>query len=247
MEVDRVFIINLEYRVDRRESILRELRKAGIKNFEFFVAIQPNTVQDLFRVNRHFLKDPPSWLKDTDPRHYLKYRLGSLGCLLSHVAVMKIALERNYKRILILEDDATFVSDIRRYGDMCRAVSTQVGKLPFDILYLGGTHVGNFLTEVSRNVYKTKQTGCATGYIITHEIMPYIIQNALRFGREIDIFYIKAVQAKGRSYCILPPLICQADGYSDICQENKSYKMNGLHTIKLPKLAATAKKTGAAT
>ena len=40
------------------------------------------------------------------------YQIGCLGCLMSHVQVCKLALERNYKNILILEDDTEFIHNL---------------------------------------------------------------------------------------------------------------------------------------
>ena len=40
-----------------------------------------------------------------DPQKLLFYMIGCLGCLKSHLEVCKLALERKYKNILILEDD----------------------------------------------------------------------------------------------------------------------------------------------
>ena len=48
--------------------------------------------------NPNFVSEKPDWLRSD----FLKFRLGSLGCLLSHVEIMKISLERGYEQILIL-------------------------------------------------------------------------------------------------------------------------------------------------
>ena len=230
MEVDRVFIINLSYRVDRRESILRELKKVGITNFEFFSAIQPQNLKELQRINPRFLMERPHWLKDTDSWHYLNYRLGALGCLLSHLEILKIALKRNYKKILILEDDALFTSNVKHYANVAKAFSLQMRQKPFDLLYLGGTHISNHLARLTTNIFRTRSTGSTVGYIISRNKMQYIIDHAVQYGKEIDLFYIHRIQSQGQSYCILPTLVSQATGYSDICQENKSYRMNGIYT-----------------
>ena len=37
--------------------------------------------------------------------------LGHLGCILSHVKCCQDAIDNNYNRILVLEDDITFVED----------------------------------------------------------------------------------------------------------------------------------------
>jgi len=39
----------------------------------------------------------------------IEHECGIVGCGFSHLAVLKIAKEKNYKNILILEDDFTFI------------------------------------------------------------------------------------------------------------------------------------------
>ena len=43
LKLDRIFIINLKHRTDRREHILSEMKKQNITNYEFFDAIRPTT------------------------------------------------------------------------------------------------------------------------------------------------------------------------------------------------------------
>ena len=43
LKLDRIFIINLKHRTDRREHILSEMKKQNITTYEFFDAIRPTT------------------------------------------------------------------------------------------------------------------------------------------------------------------------------------------------------------
>jgi glycosyl transferase, family 25 len=79
------FIINLEYRKDRRREMESQLRQVGWQA-EFFKAVQPDSA-DAF----------PS--------------VGARGCFLSHLAILKMAREKNLERLIILEDDFNFSSD----------------------------------------------------------------------------------------------------------------------------------------
>ena len=106
MNIDNVFIINLIERKDRRDSILNELQRVKIEDYEFFNAIRPSA-EDINKWNPLFIKDIPSWFKRLN-KDNMKYRLGALGCLLSHVNVIRISKERGYKHVMILEDDSKF-------------------------------------------------------------------------------------------------------------------------------------------
>jgi glycosyl transferase family 25 len=77
--IDHIFYINLDYREDRKEEIEREIQKMDL---------QEKT--ERFPGIRVFEQ-------------------GILGCTKSHLAVLKLAKERGYKNVLILEDDFEFV------------------------------------------------------------------------------------------------------------------------------------------
>ena len=96
-KIDQVFIINLEHRTDRKEKILKELAKVRITEYEFFPAIRP-TEEDVKAWNPRFLDPMPGWFQGD----VAKYKIGSLGCLLSHRAIMKLCLDRNYQNVLVL-------------------------------------------------------------------------------------------------------------------------------------------------
>lgn len=88
---DRIYVINLPHRTDRRAEISEQLRKVG-----FDISSPPVTVFPAVRP------------EDSGPFS----SVGARGCFLSHLGVLKDALERNYEQILILEDDADFSVDL---------------------------------------------------------------------------------------------------------------------------------------
>ena len=127
MEIDKVFIINLKERTDRREAIEKELMRVDIKNYEFFDAIRPTT-DDLNNWNSLFIKDIPTWFKRLN-KDESKYRLGALGCLLSHYKIMQISKERGYKNVMILEDDTKFI--LKWFIPVSKLLENQLNKLKF--------------------------------------------------------------------------------------------------------------------
>ena len=69
------FVVNLERRPDRLESIKKEMEYIGW-DYEYFNAVDTNS---------------------------------HVGCTLSHLEIIKIAKERNYSKVLIVEDDCTIM------------------------------------------------------------------------------------------------------------------------------------------
>ena len=72
MNVDKVFIINLERRTDRKQQTSKELERVGIKNYEFFPAIEPKNLTVIEKWNPNFLKKRPKWLENKSIEYYNK-------------------------------------------------------------------------------------------------------------------------------------------------------------------------------
>ena len=86
MKIDKTYIINLEHRNDRKEHILKELEKVNITNYEIFKAIRP-IPELLDKWNPQFLNPMPVWYSGP----VIDYKIGALGCLLSHLTIIKKA------------------------------------------------------------------------------------------------------------------------------------------------------------
>lgn len=110
---DKSYIINLPDRLDRREQMKKELKMIGLltlsEKVTFFPAIRP-TDQDGF----------PS--------------IGSRGCFLSHLAILKEAKSQNLNNVLIMEDDLSFTRFLFKQQD---AIVDELQHLNWDFVYLG--------------------------------------------------------------------------------------------------------------
>lgn len=225
--IDKVFVINLEHRGDRRVQIKKELSRIGIENYEIFPAIKP-TVEMIQSWNPKFLDPMPQWFLSRGGDH-TKYRIGSLGCMMSHMKIMELCIERNYENVLILEDDTLFQDDHtkgRQWEDLWKLVAQELDEHPaYGLVYLAGNHRGARCTTVSKNVMKVNGTLTTGSYIVSRDVMNYIVQNIPHYPREIDVFYASVIQSKFACYCVVPHWTKQGDGYSDIVQEHVSYKL----------------------
>ena len=83
MKLDKIFIINLEHRTDRKKKIIQELERVGLNNYELFKAIRP-TKEMVDKWNPNFLNPIPEWFKRSGGDQN-KYKIGALGCMLSHL------------------------------------------------------------------------------------------------------------------------------------------------------------------
>ena len=118
--VDNVYLINMDKDTDRLKKVTKECDKVNIK-FERFSGIK---VSDLSQniLDKYVPIEIQTYGTD-----------GMIGCGLSHLFVWQDAIKKNYKNILVLEDDVYFTDDFNEYLDNI------MEELPkdYDILYLG--------------------------------------------------------------------------------------------------------------
>lgn len=215
MNIDKIFVINLKHRLDRKEQILKELEIQNITNYEFFNGVQA-TENDILKWNSNYCISKSSCF--SDPGKFLLYQIGSFGCLQSHIEICKIALERDYKNILILEDDTKFIKNIEFLYKYSKQINNN-----YDMLYLCGTHDG-IREKVTENIMKTRNTLTTHSYLITKPVMEFLIKNINSYSEEIDVFYVTEVQSKFNCFCTYPHITTQTAGFSDIRQEIVSYE-----------------------
>jgi glycosyl transferase family 25 len=136
---DRVIIVNLPSRPDRREQTRREFVRVG------------------------WNPDDPriTWFPAVDPRTAAGYSSpGSRGCFLSHIAALNLARNAGDHRVLVLEDDCDFAPDfVERQAQLADWLASS----PWGIAYLG--HVEPAVSEQPRLVRwrpetTVKQTHC---------------------------------------------------------------------------------------
>jgi glycosyl transferase, family 25 len=114
---ERIWIINLASRPDRRREMALQLQRIGLSiesaSIQLFPAVRPADRGGF-----------PS--------------LGARGCFMSHLNVLREAASQGLQRILILEDDLNFAEDfsIRAVG-----LLEDLAARPWSVFY-GGYHLG---------------------------------------------------------------------------------------------------------
>ena len=233
MKIDKIFIINLENRTDRKEEVLNEMVKIKanqVAEIEVFKAIRPNKIL-IEKWNKNFINPLPAWAlqRKLDPENY---RLGALGCLLSHLTIIQKSLNLNYENILILEDDAEFTS----YQEDLSTILKKYEKFIDNILnnrgifYLGGNNSIAGMKHLVDNLYLTYGTFTTSSYIINKKTMQFISDKIIGYPKEIDKFYCENIQPNFQCITIHPPIIKQRISYSDILNQTADYD---LKTLKL--------------
>lgn len=214
--IDKIYIINLKERTDRKEHILKELNKFNIKNYEIIEAIKP-TIEE---VNLWSNKYCDYVMKDIPFERRERYKIGCLGCLKSHLFIYNEMIKNNYNNILILEDDCIIKDDINKYkNNINYCIQNNYG-----LFYLGGTHSKNPI-KINDNFYKCEKTHTTHSYMISKDCAKYIIDNINNYEKEIDVYLSEIIQKKFNCYCLYPSIFSQKDGISDIQGSYVQYQM----------------------
>jgi len=208
----KVFYVNLTRRSDRRDAIERQLVANNI--------------------------EAERWeAQDGNPWGYSKGLLRQeVGCLISHLKLIKHCRIQGYAKVLILEDDAEFLPKFEyNFSERVRGVPDK-----WTMLYFGGNHN---LTDPdarrahpipgSKYVIKCCYTLTTHAYGLKQEAYTPIIEaleppdkvfnDSLR--QSLDLYYAELQWRKQvTAYAFHPALITQSDGFSDIQQKHVSYK-----------------------
>ncbi|MBS0615624.1 MAG: glycosyltransferase family 25 protein [Verrucomicrobia bacterium] len=119
--IDCIYCINLDVRKEKWVSMEQRLSLQGMKANRVSAI---NGWKDIPHEQVRKIKKP---LK-------AKLNRGRIGCLLSHLSVMHDAKNRNLDRILVLEDDVNFISDMKNISSYLDKLSTLDPQ--WDILFL---------------------------------------------------------------------------------------------------------------
>jgi glycosyl transferase, family 25 len=105
----KAYVINLTRSTDRREHMVRELRKTGIDH-EFVEGVEGRDL-DLSDTSLVY----PTWESRST------FWPGAVGCLLSHLKVYKKVLESGAEGALVLEDDVILPMDMNALAEAVSA------------------------------------------------------------------------------------------------------------------------------
>ena len=218
--VDKTFIINMDSDTDRLEKITAELLRVGLSNYERFSAITLNPV-DI--TNGTIANSEYKHMTCPSSMRYRKYNYFApcVGIKRSQVQILRIAKERGYKRILILEDDTALHSSINKI--LTQSID-QLQEEPWDVLQLVGNHL-NQIEVTGRNVIRITGSLSAVATIFNHTVFDDIIENVAPSGLEIDMFYSKHIHSKYDCFCTRPHLAWNRPCFSNILQQHRSYNL----------------------
>lgn len=210
---ERVILISLSKRQDRRELFFDALKKTGVNwNVEIFDAIDG--------------------LKTGTPELFRGIGAGAFGCWLSHLEILLRAANEGWNNYLVFEDDAIFL-----YG-FCEKLERSLEELPedWDQFYLGFQPINLEIakpTVVSDHVWRVGDANRTHAYAIHSRGYEKFIKHLFAFDKKPKGFHVdhwfgvlhRQLDADGyhvvNAYATRPQLVAQREGKSDICDKIK--------------------------
>ncbi|XP_034938620.1 glycosyltransferase 25 family member [Chelonus insularis] len=129
--MDKIYLINLRRRPERRQRMYRCFDELGLE-VETIDAVDGKTLNESI-LKQWNINMMPEY---TDPYHKRPMKMGEIGCFLSHYIVWNKAIENDYEKIMVLEDDVKFEpffkNKVNFIMDELKAL-----KIDWDLIYLG--------------------------------------------------------------------------------------------------------------
>lgn len=211
---EKIYIINLVNRPDRKTKIQERLNKLGIVA-EFYTAVEyPWSNQLLmYMANSGNIRFQNS---------------GEFSCMASHYACIYNAKQNEYKSILILEDDTEFLKD---FNDI---IQSYINALPndYDMAYF----TCNIWKMDERNDWavepfwrKASHCNAAAAYAVHSRFYDEILNGLNNNIDIIDVFYMKLQHdTNNKIYFAVPNLTRQGYSYSNLIKSETDYWHTGI-------------------
>lgn len=192
--IEKIMYINLDYRKDRKNRLTSSFEIVGI----------PEDKYQRFTAIRH--------------------ENGKYGCLLSHLEILKMAKEKQWKNVLVVEDDMVFNNhpyDFCRLQDFFTHLQQQPG---WDVAMLSGNYY--IVHTVIPGFVRLEWAYGGNCYIVNAHYYDTLIANFLESKEGIeknfntDKFHLddhwRELMVKDNWFGIYPCLGYQSNGFSDI-------------------------------
>jgi GR25 family glycosyltransferase involved in LPS biosynthesis len=165
------------------------------------------------------------------PRRFNAFQTkdGAVGCTISHIRCLEIAIEEDKDYIFICEDDISFTDpyilkrNIKRFLDNVRN---------WDVLIIGGNVIKPF-EKIDDYCLKINNCQTTTGYVVKKHYYNTLLNNFKKGVQKllttdnkrqyaIDIYW-KQLQPIDKWYLLYPLTVTQYENFSDIEKKNTNY------------------------
>lgn len=155
----------------------------------------------------------------------IEMKNGAVGCSLSHIKCLEIAIKHDYEYIMICEDDISILNPELFIENSNKFLNSNIS---WDVVLIAGNNMLPYkpLTDYCIQIFNCLTT---TGYIVKKHYFKTLLNNYKTgvmnlmkndndISFKIDKYWLK-LQQNDKWFMIIPPTIIQREDYSDI--ENK--------------------------
>ena len=203
---DKIYCLNLERNSEKWQKANAQFKKFKIK-VDRFLGVDGNNITD-----NEFNEISNRGISEIDSSKLgLIENKYALGCLMSHIEIIKEAKLAGYKRILIFEDDVILSNEFNER-------ISQIKKLNWSLLYLGASQFNWTGVKVKNGLYNCSNTLGTFAYAIDSNIFDYLIELFEDKRKSIDNLLSEYQLSNNKSFVIYPNIVISDVTQSDIRQ-----------------------------
>jgi GR25 family glycosyltransferase involved in LPS biosynthesis len=211
---DKIYVINIDERIDRWDSIVKHLSDINITNYERISATKLNFTSTISKI-----------------------KLAQISCFHSHLKTLRKAYDLGMEKVLILEDDCKFIDTDRlhvlnnSYDILYLGCNRKIYKDNNSLIYTSE------IEHVNENIVKISECGTTHSIIYSRLFIEQVIklyptdecffQKAFTLDEKYyiyDVFLNWFTQINNiHKYCVYPIMCTQIESFSDIQFCNTSY------------------------
>ena len=162
----------------------------------------------------------------------IKHTPGTIGCTKSHIAVLEMAIEQNWKNVLVVEDDMVWNNN---FTEQMKILEEKV-KNPYDVIVLSGMNYN--YDKASLKLFSCTSTGA---YLVNNHyykpllfnfkegLMNLKIYHRITEQYNIDLYW-QHLHKKDNWYIV--QMMYSPEGYSDVLGMIIDYKINYTEKIQ---------------
>lgn len=166
---------------------------------------------------------------------------GAIGCSLSHIKSLELAIKNDYEYIMICEDDIEILNPSLFIANANTFLNSEI---EWDVLLIAGNNMIPY-TPVNRYCIKIYNCLTTTGYIVKkhyfnallnnyREGVKQLMRDQTNNSYKIDKYWL-TLQNKDNWYMLIPPTIVQKEDYSDIEKKVTNFQRYMLNVNKAVK------------
>lgn len=202
---DKIYCINLMRRPDRWAEM-----EAMFENF---------SIEDVKRIE--------AVDGDQLTQFYNPITKNEAACIMSTMLVFDDAIKNGHSQILIMEDDAEFMT--AELNEYLLAIPDD-----WDAIYFGGNHMHegkpDMVNDKVARIRKTYTSHCI-GFRNNNDFFRTILNTIKPYKKQVDVYYID-LQKTHNIYCFNPAVVTQRPSFSDITKTESGPRSALIKTIR---------------